>query len=191
MPRSRPSKRTAILASAAVVVLGVIGTTSVFLVGSAQRRDDRAAYLRYERAILVPIKDGGRLVEQEMKPSIADLQSGSLPASEAVDRANAWRTDLRQDKTKMVSLAPPKFLRGIEVLWGSAMDAYLEIPDLFARAAHATGPARSALIGQAAAAGTRADRLFDRAARAMQFHRRRLGLGPTHDLPDPSSTAGS
>jgi len=53
----------AILATAAVAALGGIGATSVFLVGSAQRRQDRAAYLRYERAILVPIKDGGRLVE--------------------------------------------------------------------------------------------------------------------------------
>lgn len=189
MPSFRRLKRWPIIASAAVVVLGAVGATSVFLVGSAQRRDDRAAYLRYEKKILVPIDDGGRLVQQEMKPSLADLESGSLGVTEAVGRANAWRGVLQQDRAAMVALKPPPFLRGIEKLWGAAVDAYLVIPDLFAEAARATGAARSALLDQAADAGNRADRLFDRAARAMQFHRRRLGLGPTHQLPDPDATA--
>ena len=191
MPRSRRTKRTAIIASVALVVLGALGATAVFVIGSAQRRDDRASYLRYERAILVPIKDGGRLVEQEIKPSFSDLENGSLSASEAIGRADAWRGDLRQDRARMVSLTPPAFLRGIQTLWASAMNAYLVIPDLFARAARASGSERTGLIDQAAAAGTRADRLFDNAARAMQFHRRRLGLGVTHDLPDPAATERS
>jgi len=176
----------ALLASVAVVVLGAIGATSVFLVGSAQRRDDRAAYLRYERAILVPIKDGGRLVEQEMKPSLNDLSTGAVTPTIAIERAVAWHTDLVQDRTQMLGLTPPSFLRGIQTLWARALDAYLAVPELFTQAARATGSARKALLDRAADAGTRADRLFDDAARVMQYHRRRLGLGPTHDLPDPA-----
>jgi len=177
----------AILASIAVVVLGAVGATTVFLVGSAQRRSDRAAYLRYERAILVPIKDGGRLVEQEMKPSLNDLSTGAVTPSLAIERASAWRTDLRQDRAQMVGLTPPSFLRGIQTLWGRALDAYLVIPDVFTQAARASGATRKTLLDQAADAGTRADRLFDDAARVMQYHRRRLGLGVTHDLPDPAT----
>ncbi len=51
-----------LFASLAVILAGAAGATAVFLVGSKQRRDDRAAYLAYERAVLIPLAAGGRIV---------------------------------------------------------------------------------------------------------------------------------
>ena len=187
MARGRLRKRWPILATAAVLVAGTAGATTVFLVGSSQRRDDRAAYLRYERAVLVPIRAGGQLVQQEMKPSLGDLGSGSLSAALAVLRAGAWRSALTRTRNEISAIRAPRFLGDIVRLWSVAMDGYLKIPDLFAQAARAAGAKRTALLDAAAEAGNRADKLFDDAARVMQYHRRRLGLGPTHDLPDPGA----
>jgi hypothetical protein len=89
----------------------------------------------------------------------------------------------------VIALDPPPFLDDVERRWTAAIDVYLEIPALFEQAAAVTGAARTTLLDRAVAAGQRADKLFDRAASAMQAHRRRLGLGPTHDLPDPAATS--
>jgi len=177
------------MASAAVVLLGAIGATTVFLIGSAQRRDDRAAYLAYERAALVPIKEGGRIVQEEMKPSLGELQSGDVTETVAIERASGWRNALHDELTTLLALNPPSFLGDIEQRWTAAFDGYLQIPDLFEQAARASAAERTRLLDTTAAAGTRADKLFDEASRVMQYHRRRLGLGPTSSLPDPAATS--
>src|SRR5438132_280881 len=142
MARSRSRKRVPIVATAAVLVAGAIGATSVFLVGSAQRRTDRAAYLRYERAILVPVESGGQTVEQQMKPSLGELERREVTPAVAVERADGWRRALQQDRAEMVAIRPPHFLGDIDRLWSVAMDGYLKIPDLFARAARSVGATR-------------------------------------------------
>ena len=184
MTRSR--SRAPLYATAAVLLGLAIGLTSVALVGSAQRRDDRAAYLRYERALQPALKEGGRIVVQQMRPSIPDLGAGKLDRRTAVERASGWRRAFRQIRVDVVALVPPGFLGDIELRWTRALDAYLSIADLFEQAAAATGPSRTQTLDRAVAAGTRADTLFDRAASVMQAHRRRLGLGPTGELPDPT-----
>jgi hypothetical protein len=171
-----------------VVVVGAIGATSVFLAGSAQRRDDRAAYLRYERAALIPIQSGGRLTEQEMKPSLAELGDGRITAAAALERARAWRFAFENVRKELSELDPPSFLGDITHKWSVAIDGYLVIVTRFEEAARATGAERRRLITAAADAGNAADDLFDDAARVMQIHRRRLGLGGTHSLPDPTPT---
>ena len=188
MARRAFGKRWPIIATAAVVLVAAGGATAVFLVGSAQRRDDRRAYLAYERAALVPIREGGQIVQEEMKPSLAQLHNGNVTVTDALTRASGWRNVLRSELTTLLALRPPSFLEDIDAKWTASFDAYVSIADLFAQAARASGPERDRLLDAAAAAGTRADSLFDAAARVMQFHRRRLGLGPTHSLPDPAST---
>lgn len=189
MAGRRPRRsRWPILATAAVLAAGAVGASLVSLRGSAQRRDDRAAYVAYEKAVLVPIKDGGRVVQLQMKPALGELNDGKLSASDALGRAASWRLVLLQVRASILALEPPRFLGGIEDRWARAMDGYLMISDFFARAARTEGAERSRLLDDAAKAGTAADNLFDRAAELMQLHRRRLGLGGTTDLPDPAAS---
>ena len=151
-------KRPALFATLAVVLIGAAGASSVFLVGSKQRRDDRKAYLAYERAILVPI-DAVREVVEEMRSGVRDAS-----------RVQGWRGTLAQARSVIADLEPPSFLLDGEQRWIRAVDAY----DVVAQ-------------GFDPDALQRADDLFDRAAELVQVHRRRLGLGPTTRLPDPAA----
>ena len=123
-----------------------------------------------------------------MKPSLGELRDGQISEQIAHERAKGWRNGMRAALASLLSLHPPSFLGDIEAKWKMSFDAYLEVPDLLDQAASAVDGARERFLDAAAAAGTRADGLFDEAARVMQFHRRRLGLGSTHDLPDPAAT---
>src|SRR5262249_53775844 len=125
----------------------------------------------------------------EMKPSLTELKQGSTTTANALDRVAGWRAELGLDRRDLVAIAPPLFLTGMDERWGAVMDAYLRVADLFAQAAQVTGAARDGLIDQAVAAGGVADRAFDAASGVMQFHRKRLGLGTTHNLPNPEATA--
>ncbi|MGH2795196.1 MAG: hypothetical protein ACRDKG_12930 [Actinomycetota bacterium] len=178
-----------IYATVAVLAALAIGLTTVALVGSAQRRDDRAAYLRYERALLPSLKEGGRIVVQQIRPSLPDLSEGKIDQRTAIERASGWRGAFTQIQADVIALEPPSFLGDVERIWVSALAAYLEIPDAFQAAADAAGAERTSLLERAIGAGRRADSLFDRAASLMQAHRRRLGLGASPDLPDPASTS--
>jgi hypothetical protein len=186
-PGSR--SRAPIYATVAVLIALAVGLTAVALIGSTQRRDDRAAYLRYERAILPSLREGGRIVVQQMRPSIPDLSEGRIDRQNARGRASGWRAAFAQLRAHVIALDPPSFLGDVERRWVRAIDAYLQIPTFFEQAAAATGERRTALLDRAVAAGNRADDLFDAAASVMQAHRRRLGLGVTHELPDPAATS--
>lgn len=179
------------VATVAIVLAGALGATTVFLVGSKQRRDDRKTYLAYERAVLKPLERGGRVVQQEMKPSLGELRDGGMTAAVARERAAAWRRAFDSVRSDIARLDAPTFLPDVESRWVAAIDGYRRIPDLFERAALASGAERNGLLDEAAAAGERADDLFDRAAETMQFHRHRLGLGPTPRLPDPAARRSS
>jgi hypothetical protein len=74
----------------------------------------------------------------------------------------------------------------IEAGWDAAIGAYLITVDAFQTVGRADPGTVSAAVDQAATLAEQADKLFDRVAGVIQFHRRRLGLGATPNLPDPS-----
>ena len=148
-------KRPVLFATLAVVVVGTAGAASVFLVGSKQRHDDRAAYLAYERAILAPLG--------VVRAVAGEMRTGSTRANEAA----RWSADLARARATLIGLEPPSFLKDAGVMWVAAVDAYNHVAAMIA-----TSPpgSQSGLLRHA-------DDLFDRAARLMSFHRSRLGLG--------------
>jgi len=182
------SRKWPIIATVAVLTGLAAGATAVALVGSAQRRDDRAAYLRYERALLPSLREGGRIVQQEMKPSLRALPTGEISRSVALERAASWREEFNQVLRDVTALSPPSFLGDVERRWVATIDAYRSVADLFAQSANLEGADRTLLLDRAATAGARADDLFDGASSVMQFHRHRLGLGSTSSLPNPTAT---
>ena len=177
------------MAAAAVIVAAVVGALAVSLTRSSERRRERAAYLAYEAAALVPIRAGGRIVEEEMKPSLGELRAGTISALNAHERAAGWRGDMGAALSQLLALHPPAFLGDIAAKWKASLDTYIEIATLFDQAASASGPERLRLLDEAAATGTRADHLFDAAAQVMQLQRQRLGLGVTTQLPNPAGSS--
>ncbi|MGH2793427.1 MAG: hypothetical protein ACRDKG_03890 [Actinomycetota bacterium] len=173
----------------AVVVAVAIGTTAVFLVGSANRRSDRNALLSYERAILPHIREAGRIVQQEMKPSLREITDGSLSDAEILERAEAWQRVFERVRADLLALQAPSLLGDIKEAWSAAMGGYLLAVDTVAAIARAPAGQRTVAIEQAATFGERADELFDTVASIIQLHRKRLDLGPSRNLPDPQPTA--
>ncbi len=181
--------RRPIVYTLAVATLGAVGAGGVFLIGSANRRSDRAAIVAYEEALLPAFRDAGRIVEQEMKPTLGDIVAGRISDADLLGRAAAWRRVFEQVRTEVLALDPPEFLTDMEGMWRTAMDAYLTTISAFEAIARANPADREAAVNEAAVQGERATDRFDDAARLIQFHRRRLGLGPSGNLPDPARPA--
>ena len=173
-------KREALFATTAVVLMGSFGVTTVYLIGSGQRRADRAAYLSFEQAVLAPIRETRR-VAQEMRAQVAELRGPARPQGLSSGVTQAWRSDLAKARLDVLGLDEPAFLRGVEARWVSALDRYVQVSQLLAQGD----------LQRSEQALSRADEFLADAARTMQFHRRRLRLGPTSRLPDPAASEES
>jgi hypothetical protein len=186
MGRKRGSvlRRPVLYTVAVLLALGG-GATAVFLRGSAQRRDDRAAIVAYESAVYPIVKEGGRVVQEEMKPSLRQFVEGEIAADELLRRAGSWRRAFEKVRSDVLVLQPPAFLRAIEPRWTRAFDAYLQTITAFEAVARAPASERRARLDQVSTAGTTADHLYDQAVELIRSHRRRLGLGPSPNFPEP------
>ncbi|MGH2785181.1 MAG: hypothetical protein ACRDJ1_07950 [Actinomycetota bacterium] len=183
-----PRRRGPIFYTVAVVVAVAVGATGIFLVGSANRRSDRNALLAYERAILPHVREAGRIVQQEMKPTLREISDGAVTDSQILERSEAWQRVFERVRADLLALKAPGLLGDIDQAWSAAMGGYLLAVDTVAAIARAAPDQRTVAIDQAATFGERADQLFDTVASIIQFHRKRLGLGPSLNLPDPTPT---
>jgi hypothetical protein len=170
-----------------VVVAGVaIGATVVFIAGSANRRSDRKALVAYERAMLPHLKEAGRIVQQEMKPTLREVAEGSVSDAQLLERTAGWQLGLERVRKELLALSPPALLGSdFEDNLSTAMGGYLLTVDAFTAIANAPPDQKTVSIEAATTFGERADDLFDDVAGIIQFHRKRLGLGPSSNLPDP------
>ena len=163
-------KRPVLFATLAVVLLGAAGATSVYFVGSKQRRDDRAAYLAYERALLPSL--------EEVRRNVTEFRR--VRENTRFDLISIWLLKIQRSQDRALAASPPTFMRDVRAALEASLDAYAQ---------GCRAISRSRRVEDGADELARADALFERAARPMQFHRRRLGLGPTPALPDPAATA--
>ena len=183
--------RTPRVYTIALVVALTAGATAVFLTGSSNREDDKAALVAYERSLLPAVREAGRIVQQEMKPSLREIVEGTITGQQLLDRTGAWQRVFKRVREDLIALEPPAFLGDIEAGWDAAMGAYLITVEAFQTLGRADPGTVSVAAEQAVSLGEHADDLFDRAAGVIQFHRRRLGLGASANLPDASpSPAG-
>jgi hypothetical protein len=178
--------RNPLVYTIALVVVLAAGATAVFLTGSSNREDDRAAIVSYERSLLPAVREAGRIVQQEMKPSLREIAEGTITGQQLLDRTGAWQRVFKRVRDDLLALEPPALLGDIEAGWDAAIGAYLITVDAFQTVGRADPGTVSAAVDQAATLAEQADKLFDRVAGVIQFHRRRLGLGATPNLPDPS-----
>jgi hypothetical protein len=180
--------RSPLVYTIALVVALATGATAVFLLGSSNRKDDRAALVSYERSLLPAVREAGRVVQQEMKPSLREIMEGTITGRQLLERTGAWQRAFKRAREDLLALEPPELLGDIEAGWDAAMGAYLLTVDAFQKIGRADPASVSFAVDEAVTFAERADDLFDRVAGVIQFHRRRLGLAPSMSLPDPSPT---
>lgn len=184
----RPPKAWVLVAAGAIAAVAGITAIAWTAVGAASRSHDRARLVAYEEAIADHARRGGRVTEQEAKPSLRAFADGELDGETFAERAEAWARVMGQVKADFLAATPPGFLEEIEARWARALDTYIEAFGLFARAGRAGGAERERLLDEGIATADRADDLFDEASALLQAARRRLGLDPTPNFPDPELT---
>jgi len=175
------SKRvlTAVLAFVAVAV----GVVTVVLARDTEPAVTREELLLYQAEIYPPLANGGRTVEQGMKPAVPDVRAGKVAASEA----EGWVMSLRAVREEVLLVDVPPGLRDAAGLFATALDKYVEAAETFQQAAGAGAAERDTLVDAAVALAEEADRAYDDASRVIQQWRRRLGLGPSAQFPDPTA----
>jgi len=155
----------AALAGLLVVVGAVLAVRLATASGSPLTQEELVAY---QAAVHPPLSEGGRLVQERLKPAAG--------ATTPVADAEGWARELEDVRAKVAAVEPPSQLAEAHRLFDAALAAYAETARLVADGSPG-----------AVATGERADRTYDDASRILQRERRRLGLGPTAEFPDPEA----
>jgi hypothetical protein len=178
----------------AVVVACAAGLILVLALGHAgdsgqPAHPDTAALSDYTAALASPTKEGGRIVQQEMKPSLGEFEQGQLSAADFVVRARGWQLELARVRDLIDHLSVPPGIAAAGPLFHQAMQAYIDAAKLFEQAGEAPAADRPAALQHAVDAARKADGEFDQASAVVQRALRNAGLQPDHNLPDPSPTS--
>lgn len=188
-------RREVVAALAAAVVVGLSATAiTVYL---AARDDGRPALTTealtaYQEAVLPHLREGGGLVEQGMKPAATELAkaTGKAAARIASD-ATGWADALGQIRANVAAVPTPEPLREAATGFDRALARYVDAARQFGTAARTPLPQRAPVLANGYEIAHDADTLYDAASAVIQRWRRRLGLAPTTDFPDPESPTPS
>jgi hypothetical protein len=182
--------------TAALLVAGAVAIAVAVSQSPSQSRSAAptaasvARLTAYQSAIVPTLQAAGGMVEQEIKPSIASLEGGSLTAAELRSRAASWRTRFEQARASLAKVTVPAGLAGAAAGFDQAFQRYDDAVTALASVPDsATGNANPTQVQNATNIAAQADQLYDRASAIIQANRRAAGLGPTVDLPDPTPTA--
>lgn len=179
------------LAVAGLAVLALVALT----VGSlAMTRDERrtsvtrAELEAWEKAILVPLQQGGKTVEQGMKPAVLDLTDRHVvPPYVIAKEADGWAEALGHVRNDVAAVAAPEDLKPAQRDFVAAIELYIAAAREFGAAARAPeGPERDRLVQSGRDKGAEADRVYDRGGHLVQRIRHALGLPSSSYFPEES-----
>ncbi len=177
------------LALAPLVVVATIGAVLIGTTGSSSSGDStlqRPALLAYEGKLLPLVQDGGRVVQQGMKPALDDLRYKHIvPLSVIAIEADGWISSLRLVRAKIEQVPSPDALTPAHQAFLSALDEYVAAATAFREAALAApGAPREQKVAVGIRHAERADATYDRGALVLQQARRSLGLQSNPNFPE-------
>ncbi|GAC1575432.1 MAG: hypothetical protein NVS3B24_04060 [Candidatus Dormibacteria bacterium] len=176
-PRSSTKAQLVVVTVALLAGLGVQGVR-LWSVSQA-----RASLESYSTAIHTPLHRGGFIVQEGLKPELADFSAGKLGTAQFARDGAAFASDLTAVKVAFDRVPEPAGLAGSRADFDRALDAYIALARSFSGVPAAAVPGDE--MTRIAAAGNTADQLFDRAARRLQAARSALRLAPDPNLPHP------
>jgi len=152
---------------------------------AAVSQQERAAIVDYGKAIVPLVQQGGRVVENGMKPALDDLVYRHItPRTMIVREADAWVGALTNVRGHLATVTPPPSLSNVAPLLDRALASYINAARAFRKAAaHKAGSVRRHFVRVGRQWGERADRVYDRAASLIQGARARAGLPPDINFP--------
>jgi len=178
--------RRAAVAGVVVLTLVALAVTSFALGRDAKPAVGKSELLAWEIAILEPLQQGGRTVEQGMKAAVNDLTSRHVVPPHVIAReADGWVTALTDVRARVAAVATPEALLPARRDFVSAIDLYIAAAREFGAAARAPeGPERDRLVAVGRERGAEADRVYDRGGHLVQRVRKSLGLPSSSNFPE-------
>jgi hypothetical protein len=171
-----------------VAALAIVGIAAILLTSGGRapdrHRQDADALRAYTVALRGPTAAAGQVVEQDMKPSLADFRAGRLEPAAFAERARSWQLSFRRTRQQLDAISPPPSVSQARPLFDGALDAYFNAAATLEQAAGAEAGARNGLVDEAVATARQADRTYNQAAAVVQAALRAAGLPPDPDLPD-------
>jgi hypothetical protein len=143
------------------------------------------------------VTEGGKTVELGIKVGIGDLvAAATAPSGEhrvapdvVAGQAASWVSDLNRLADRVQAIDAPPNLNDANAMFVAALRGYSNSASLVAEAATTTDAGqRDRRLQEARDAGRNADKRFDAASALVQAERHRLGLAPSPDFPDPTSS---
>ena len=138
--------------------------------------EERRAVDAYTETVAPLAREGGRIVVQEIRPSLGDLSSGRIDAAEFGRRASAWKAAMQKVRTGFANAPRTPGLEQTAKIFDISFNLYLEAIDAFVIASSKTGEALTAAISAAVPTAERADTTYDQAVALLKKERKRVGL---------------
>jgi hypothetical protein len=191
---SAARRRRRLVLVALVLVIVIPGALLVALAAGSDGGEDRPALTAaeleaYTGAVHPVLSRGGQVVERDMKPAVRVLAEPRADAKAVREGAPLWVRRLTTARADVAAVPPPPALAGLPAMFDRALELYIQAAGLLGAAARTTGDERTRTLDEAVAKARAADRAYDDASRVIQDWRRRLGLDPSPQFPDPSPSA--
>ena len=159
----------AVLAAASV-------TAAVLAATGSSSGPTRAQEQRFEAAVAPLVTDGGRVVEQGMKPALHDLTTDHVtPPAFIATEATQWRATLSRIGTQLAGVRASGQLARARARLVAALGMYADAAAQFRSAALATGAEREQLIDRGIATAKRGTRRMTRGRQSCRPYVDRSG----------------
>jgi hypothetical protein len=137
---------------------------------------ERNAIKAYADGIHPAAVDGGRIVQDGIKPGLRDLENGSKAPADFRSSAAAWRRDMEDVRRRFAAVAAPPGLALAKSLFDQSLGDYLRAIDAFVAASLQPKSKLQAAITAAVPIAEKADKTYDRASTALKAEMQRVGL---------------
>lgn len=170
----------------AAVVAAVSVAAGVIAATGSPSGPTRGQEQRFEAAVVPLVTEGGRVVEEGMKPALHDLTTDHVtPPAFIATEAAQWQATLTRVGQQLGTVRASGRLDRARDRLVAALATYADAAASFHAAALASGSRRDQLIDEGIATAKRGDATYDKGATIVQAVRRSLGLGPSASFPDP------
>lgn len=144
---------------------------------------EQAAVRAYADGIRPFAREGGRVVTEQIKPRLTDLELGKVTAEQFRQEAAAWKRKMEDVRQGFAGVAPPKRLREAAHLYDRALRQYREAIDAFAAASTRPPAELKDAITAAVPTADAADHTYDRADALVQAELARVHLPTRPTVP--------
>lgn len=157
----------------------IAGVAAVLLSSGRVSEAERDAITAYAAKVKELSFEGGRLLQEEIKPRVTDLREGTVTPDQFRREAGNWILLYQNLRRDFAGTRHPARLDDTARRYDEALATYIEAFEAFRDASRlATAEARNDAITDAVPIAERADKMFDAARDELERQMRAAGLTP-------------